>query len=62
MSDAAELSALASSIEDAERRIAAIAARYEATSRDDVLGGLYEAERALRSAHRRVETVARTLR
>jgi hypothetical protein len=59
MSDAAELSALAGSLEEIGRRLAAVAARYEQPPRDDVLGALYDAERNLRTARRRVEVAAK---
>ena len=57
----AELSSLATAIEDVQRRITGIAGRYEGTEHDDVLGALYDAERNLRAAHRQVERAARLL-
>ena len=61
MSDAAELSALIGSLDELARRLAAIAQRYEQPPRDDVLGALYDAERNLRTARRRVETSIKIL-
>jgi hypothetical protein len=62
MSDAAELSALAGSLDDLSRRLAAVAERHEQPPRDDVLGALYDAERSLRAARRRVEAAITYLR
>jgi hypothetical protein len=57
--DAAELSSLHSAVTDAARRIGAIAAEYEGTEREDLLGALYEAERNLRAALRQLERAER---
>lgn len=53
-SDAAELSALLSTLADLEHRLAAIATRHEGPGHEDVLAALYEAERALQAAQRQV--------
>jgi hypothetical protein len=57
--DAAELSSLHSAVMDAARRIEGIAAAYEGTEREDLLGALYEAERNLRAAVRQIERAER---
>jgi hypothetical protein len=62
MADAAELSSLSASIEEVRQRIGAIALRHEQPRRDDVLGPLYDAERSLRAAQRRVDEAVRFLR
>jgi hypothetical protein len=53
-SHAAELSSLQSQLDDLLTRISAIAGVYEGTTRDDLLGALYEIERALRAARAQV--------
>jgi hypothetical protein len=58
-SDSAELAALATAVDEIQRRLAAVTARYEGTTRDDVLGALFEAERQLRAAGREVQRAAR---
>jgi len=59
--DAAELSALASTIEDLERRILSIADRYASSDREEVLAALFGADRHLRQAERSLETARRAL-
>lgn len=54
----AELSSISSALEDVAARISVIAAAYQAAERDDLAGELYEAERALASANRRLARVA----
>jgi hypothetical protein len=61
-SDRAELTALASSLEDLTRRITAVADRLRGTPRSDIADGLYEAERSLITASRQMERVVRTMR
>jgi hypothetical protein len=60
--DAAELSSLSTTLTDLERRVAAIAGRWEGTDHDDVVAALYDAERNLRAANRGVERAERLLR
>jgi hypothetical protein len=61
-SDRAHLSALASTLDDLNRRIGEIAGRYRGSSRDDVSQGLDEVERALETARRQLAKVMRTMR
>ena len=61
-SDRAELSALATSLDDMTARLAATAGRYQGSPRDDVADGLYEVERSLITASRKLERVLRTMR
>jgi hypothetical protein len=61
-SDRAQLSALASTLDDLSRRIAEIAGRYRGTPREDVTQGLDDVERSLRSADRQLAKVMRTMR
>jgi hypothetical protein len=60
--DRAELSALATSIDELTRRVTAAADRLRGTSRDDIANGLYEVERSLLTASRKLERVVRDLR
>jgi hypothetical protein len=60
--DRAELSALATSLDDIAVRVTAAAERYRASPREDVAQGLEEVERALMSASRRLDRVLRALR
>jgi hypothetical protein len=50
-----ELSSLATTLGELERRLGDAAARYEGTEHDDVVTALYDAERSVRSATRSVE-------
>ena len=61
-SDRAELSALASTLDDLTRRITAVGDRYRGSSRADVADGLYETERSLLTAARQLERVVRSMR
>lgn len=56
-SPAAELSSLASALEELTRRVTRIADDYAAAKRDDVAAELYRAERALDGARRNLERV-----
>jgi hypothetical protein len=58
-SDAAELSAILSTLGELERRLTAMARRYEGSDHADVLGALYEAERTLQATQRQVERAQR---
>jgi uncharacterized protein Yka (UPF0111/DUF47 family) len=59
--DRAELSALATSLDELASRITAAADRYRGTPRADVADGLYEVERSLLSASRKLDRVLRTM-
>ncbi len=61
-SDAAELSSLITAVEDLLARVEAITGRYEGSKRDDLLGELYQAERALKAGARRLTTAQSALR
>lgn len=53
----AELSSLATALEELSKRVTAIAEGYARAERDDLAAELYQAERALTSAHRSVVRV-----
>ena len=55
---AAELSSMATALEDVAQRIAVLAAEYETAKREDLAGELYEAERSVATATRRLVRVA----
>jgi hypothetical protein len=59
--DGATLSSIASSLEELTRRITGIAERYQDTDLEDVALSLYEAERALGTARRRIDKATSTL-
>jgi len=61
-SDRAELSALATSLDDLTRRITTMADRFARTPRTDVADSLYEVERSLLTAARKLDRVERSLR
>ena len=61
-SDRAELSALATTLDDLATRITAVADRYRASKRPDVADGIYEVERSLLAAARQLERVMRSMR
>jgi hypothetical protein len=52
--DAAELSSISSVLEELQTRVVEVADRWRAVERDDVAGDLYDVERSLRSAQRRI--------
>jgi len=54
MSLAADLTSLSSTLDQMLERVEAAATEVRGTDRDDVLGDLYEVERHLRSANRRL--------
>jgi hypothetical protein len=60
--DRAELSALATSIDEVTRRVTEAADRLRGTPRDDIANGLYEVERSLLTAGRKLDRVIRALR
>jgi hypothetical protein len=57
--DHAELSSIAHALDDLTRRVTALADRHQGGPREDVAVDLYEVERALRSANRRVHKLVR---
>ncbi len=61
-SDRAQLSALASTLDDVTRRITDVAGHYQAPPREDIAQGLYEVERALNTAARHLAKVMRAMR
>jgi hypothetical protein len=62
-SDRAELSALATTLDELATRITAVGDRYRgSTTRPDVADGLYEVERSLLTASRQLERVIRSMR
>jgi hypothetical protein len=61
-SDRAELSALLTTLDDLTARLTATAGRYQGTPRDDVADGLYEVERSLVAASRKLDRVLRSMR
>jgi hypothetical protein len=58
MRAAAELSSMTTALEDVSRRVAAIADDYQAAKRDDLAAELYEVERSIATATRRLTRVA----
>jgi len=52
---------MSTALEELARRVSSIADRYSGSKRDDVAAELYEVERALKGAHRRLAKVADTL-
>ena len=60
--DRAELSALATSLDELTARITAIADRHKGSPRADVADALYEVERSLLTAARKLDRVVRSLR
>ncbi|MCU1463891.1 MAG: hypothetical protein JWO37_3966 [Acidimicrobiales bacterium] len=58
---AAQLSSLATAIEDLTRRITALAESHAETPDDGVAQDLYRVERALIEAHRRLSRTADTI-
>ena len=55
--DAAQLSSLSSALEDLTQRITTLADGYQGSPRQDVAADLYEVERQLQAAHRRLRTL-----
>lgn len=52
--DAAELSSISTVLEDLQSRVVEVADRWRAADREDVAGDLYDVERSLRNARRRI--------
>jgi uncharacterized protein Yka (UPF0111/DUF47 family) len=61
-SDRAELSALATTLDDLATRITAMADRYRGSAQPEVADGIYEVERSLLTAARQLERVMRSMR
>ena len=55
--DAAQLSSLSTALEDLTRRITELADRYQGSPREDVAADLYEIERQLLTATRRLKAL-----
>ena len=62
MSAPAELSSMTTALEELSQRIAAIAGEYRDARRDDLAGELFEVERSLVTATRRLRRLASTPR
>jgi hypothetical protein len=60
--DAAELSSLATTLGELERRLGALGLAYEETKDDDVAAALFDAERTVRAAARSVERARQAVR
>ena len=60
--DRAELAAVATALDDLTARVTAAADRFQGTPRGDLADGLYEVERSLLSAGRKLDRVLRTMR
>ena len=52
--DGAELSSITTVLEDLQTRVVEVADRWRAAEREDVAGDLYDVERSLRNAQRRI--------
>lgn len=61
-SDRAQLSAMASTLDEVTRRVTEIAARYQGSPREDVGQSLYDTERALARASRQLAKTMRLMR
>jgi hypothetical protein len=60
--DHAQLSALADTLDSLTKRVTAAAERYHGTAQEDLATDLYEVERSLRSASRRLGKLLRATR
>lgn len=60
-SDRAQLSALATNLDDLRSHITEVADRHRGSARDDVAVALYEVERSLMAASRQLVKVLRSL-
>ncbi len=61
LSDDAEMSSLASILDDVHHRLSVLTDRFAANKRDDVLAALLEAERQARAAAREIRRANRML-
>jgi hypothetical protein len=61
-SDRAELSALATSLDELTKRLTGVADRYQDKPRQDIADSLYEVERSLLAASRKLAQVLRGMR
>jgi hypothetical protein len=61
-SEAAQLSAILSSVDELAGRVADVADGLAGTPRDDIASDLYEVERSLRTAVRRLDRTVQSLR
>jgi hypothetical protein len=61
-SDAAELLYLLASAEDLQRRVNAMARRYDGSSREDIMIGLHEVDRSFGAVLRKMQGVAKIMR
>lgn len=59
--DVAHLSSLSSALEDLTTRITDLADGYQGSPREDVAADLYEVERHLQAAHRRLRSLVAKL-
>ena len=59
--DKAELSSIGSAVTDLLGRISEMAERWHAAERDDVAKDLFEVERALRTAERRIQRASKAI-
>ena len=59
--DSAQLSSLATALEDLTRRITRLADGYQGSPREDVAADLYDVERNLQAAQRRLEALVASL-
>ena len=60
--DLAQLSSIATALGDLTHRVTAIADQFQGTPREDVAADLYDVERNLQAATRRVERLLRNSR
>ena len=56
-SEHAQLSAVSTTLEELTERVTSVAHHYDGTPREDVAAALYEVERSLRAAARRLRSV-----
>ena len=61
MSSGPELSSISAALDGLTKRIASTAESFSGTERDDLAGTLFEVERALQGAQRRLDKVVQKL-
>jgi len=59
--DSAELSSITTVLEDLQTRVVEVADRWREIERDDIAGDLYDVERSLRNAQRRLQRARNAL-